>query len=183
VNVALCFIAQSEAEREIGAHAPLVTGEDPGIHLMHAQSGDPGALAKLRGASTEGTDLQGRVVELLEKQSTAVALNRGDECELRLAAGTGDFLILRVEDGLQLAPAEGESSVEILRRNAAVRLAAQADSKAPGVQAFHYGRVVLQLEVVSAYRKCGTVFPPLLKDCSTWTVGARLLEISCMALR
>ena len=57
VNVALGFIAQSEAQREIRPRAPLVAREDAHVRLVHAQFGAARIDAELRGPAAQCADL------------------------------------------------------------------------------------------------------------------------------
>ena len=72
-------------------------------------------------------ELPGVAVSMVEAKHSSSIEDDGVTVYLGIAAG----FILSVENGLQLATAESEGAIEVLRRNAVIRLATQADAEAP----------------------------------------------------
>src|SRR5579871_312337 len=62
VDVGLRFIAQAEAEREIGAQLPVIAEERRDVELAHGERWLPGSERELARAAAEQADLRGAVI-------------------------------------------------------------------------------------------------------------------------
>ena len=148
VDIRLCLVAEAEAEREVRPHPPLVAREDAHIHLVHRKFRRASIDGELRGASAERANHRRRIAELLEEQRPPVAFDRSDGRQLRLAVRAGNWPVLRIQDRRQRAAAKRESPVEVLRRNAVVRLRAEPHTEPPRVPAFQHRAVILQFVTI-----------------------------------
>ena len=115
MNVGLRFITQAQAHGEIGKHAPVIAYECAEVHLMNRKCRYSRGEAELCRASTQASNLPGRVSELAEEQGAAIPLDRTDLLENRLAGRVEHRLVVRIQHRSQTS-AERERAVEILRR-------------------------------------------------------------------
>ena len=144
-----------------------------------ASSAAPVLMRELRGASAERADHRRRIAELLEEQRPPVAFDGSDGRQLRLAVRARHRPVLRIQDRRQRAAAKRESPVEVLRRNAVIRLTAQPHTESPRVPAFQHRAVILQfvtiLRVERAPQRCAAAVERLQhQNRGTQRVGERL---------
>src|SRR6185503_7664936 len=106
MNIRLRFVAEAQAQREIGAHAPVVGPRQSDVSAIDVQVRKPAGNGELRWTAAERRDFRGRVTTLLKSQRAPVLLDRRN-----LHHGSRKWIVIRIE-GRGKAACERERAVE-----------------------------------------------------------------------
>ena len=153
----LHFIAQTQAQREVRAQAPVVLYERTGVPADAADVGHPALYVEARRSAAQLLDLRAGEARLLQLQEKLVLRQRSEGPGERGAARIRHDVVARIQHRDQTAD-ETEPAAETRLALTRVALTADPHAEAYGVYSAQHRGVVLQFVMMVQ----GMIVPPVV---------------------